>query len=303
MVSALIFIFRDEKVPISNPAVKESVIQEKFEKAKKNLYLADEKIIDTRENSEKHPDESAKSMPAIILGEEKNGVFNRFEFSNTPKPNIRVVDSSEEEKDEESLHSEVSGKRHSARLQDKNINYDLMFDEITDSKFLKDSFNTDVKGRKCPDTRWGRSEDKSLFKLIRDMEEQGALSLKEILQVNSRSDVYKHEGLCSLAHAFQWKSLIKNLLFRIKNLCGREFSVRELKMLKKLLKKKYKYEKIDYNDLIYEFPGKSVNQLMEVTKRIIREKNNKTLSQLHICQFKVPKIEKKMDPESQSQQI
>jgi hypothetical protein len=76
--------------------------------------------------------------------------------------------------------------------------------------------------------------------------------------------------------------------------------VRELKNLKKLLKKKYKYENIDYSDLIYEFPGKSINQLVEVTKSIIREKKNKTLSQLNICQFKVTKRNGAMEIDSQN---
>lgn len=137
--------------------------------------------LETQNESIEQPLLNDKRMLESDLEEEKTG------FPNTTKSKAFDLKSQEESKHEE--------KRHSTRLQNKNINYDLMFDENNESNFLKESYNTDVKGRKCPESRWGRSEDKHLFKLIRDMEDQGILSLREILQINSRSNVYKHEGL------------------------------------------------------------------------------------------------------------
>lgn len=182
------FVFSDNKVCKPDPEFKKDKREDNIVKESFKQSLFEDKVIENRERNVSLSLQGVKSMSESNLEEEKFQIDGKLGFSNTPNPDVPECKSLEEE-------DKYEEKRHSTRLQNKNINYELLFDEINESKFLKESFSTDVKGRKCPESRWGRSEDKHLFKLIRDMEEQGILTLREILQINSRSNVYKHEGL------------------------------------------------------------------------------------------------------------
>mmetsp|Transcript_17988 Transcript_17988/g.17714 ORF Transcript_17988/g.17714 Transcript_17988/m.17714 type:complete len:104 (-) Transcript_17988:67-378(-) len=86
------------------------------------------------------------------------------------------------------------------------------------------------------------------------------------------------QGVNTLAKKFGWKSLKKYLVLRIQSLCKRDFSVRETKNLKRIIKKDYNYKNLNYRKIIFEFPGKSVARLQEVCQEIIERKFKKTLT-------------------------
>ena len=66
-----------------------------------------------------------------------------------------------------------------------------------------------------------------------------------------------------------WKGTRTRLIQRIRNIiCKAKFSVRDMKKLKRIVKKEYKDKGIDYDRLIYEFPGKSKVQLIKECKKI-----------------------------------
>ena len=60
-----------------------------------------------------------------------------------------------------------------------------------------------------------------------------------------------------------------------------KFSVRETKRLKRLIKHRFGGNEIDYESLLYEFPGKTLEHLRETSEEIIahrrgrRNKNRK----------------------------
>jgi len=86
--------------------------------------------------------------------------------------------------------------------------------------------------------------------------------LEELLRIDPEYEVSNNEGLVKLAALFGWKSGIKFLLKRIKNSMNNNFSVREGKLLKKLVRN------MDYSDINYEivlnyFPGKTLPRIIE----------------------------------------
>jgi len=113
-------------------------------------------------------------------------------------------------------------------------------------------------------TRWKKEDDKKLFKEIRKLEAQGLLSLEEILQMDPGRDIKYHSGVKLLSEAIEWKSVRKTLVKRIHNLCNGGFSVRDIKRLKKDLKTMSKSGEIDYEVLIYNYPGKPLNKFKQV---------------------------------------
>lgn len=126
--------------------------------------------------------------------------------------------------------------------------------------------------------RWGRDDDKRLFGVIRSLEKQGLLSLQEILEMDANTQACSNKGVSALAKKFKWKSLKKYLVFRIQSLWGKEFSVRETKLLKRIIKKNYNYENLDYENILYNFPGKTLERVMEVSEEIVRSRHEKTLT-------------------------
>jgi hypothetical protein len=124
--------------------------------------------------------------------------------------------------------------------------------------------------------RWKREDDKRLFQLIREFEDDGVFTFKELLNMNL-SDAIQNEGIIELARQFEWKGLNKQLVLRIKNLSKKDFSARELKQLKSMLRKVYHYKDFDYNEILYDFPGKHINRLREVCALILMGRESKSL--------------------------
>mmetsp|Transcript_14086 Transcript_14086/g.15745 ORF Transcript_14086/g.15745 Transcript_14086/m.15745 type:complete len:175 (-) Transcript_14086:107-631(-) len=117
--------------------------------------------------------------------------------------------------------------------------------------------------------RWGRTEDRKLFHLLRMLESENQLDIEEILKMDANKDAYGNPGIHLLAKKFGWKSLMKNLVQRIQALFKKDFSVREIKLLKQIIKKEYCYKSLDYEKIIFHFPGKKMCRLKEVSEQII----------------------------------
>lgn len=116
--------------------------------------------------------------------------------------------------------------------------------------------------------RWGRIQDKVLFQSIREMESQQILSL-DILLSPEREVLNTHEeAVAQLILRCGWKASPSKLLARIKTLWNSKFSFRETKALKKILKEEYNYENINFDKVIYEFPGKRMAELVETCEKL-----------------------------------
>lgn len=136
-----------------------------------------------------------------------------------------------------------------------------------------DSWASIVRDTKACDknSRWGRIEDKILFKVLRELEVQGVTTFGEILEISEPMRPCHEEMLTMLAKKVQWKGSLINLVNRVKTLFKfSEFSVRELKLLKSLIKKQYKGKEVNYEKLMEEFPGKTLEHIVSVSKQFIK---------------------------------
>ena len=115
--------------------------------------------------------------------------------------------------------------------------------------------------------RWGKKEDRILFKVIYQLEKQGILTLEELVDLDP-VDAQYHIIVRHLHEEFGWKSLFRDLIRRIKTRISDYFSHRDIKLMKRIIKKEYQYQNLDYEKIFYEFPGRSFQRVKEVADRI-----------------------------------
>lgn len=86
--------------------------------------------------------------------------------------------------------------------------------------------------------RWSKEDDIKLFELIRKLSRSKSLALKEILKkkLKDNDDLYQDTWIPMLAKKSGWKSSNTSLVNRIKNLYSKDFSAREIRLLKHKLK-------------------------------------------------------------------
>jgi hypothetical protein len=186
-------------------------------------------------------------------------------------------------KSEPKIEEEKKIPKHRKNRYTKTVDYreiDFVSSEKDIETLWKSSSEDDGKL-----TRWGRDKDKVLFQLIHDMEKQNLLTLEGLANIDL-NEAYNNEEALLLAHKFGWKTIVKNLIIRIKSLINRDFSIREMKNLKRIIKKEYKYKKLDFEKIIYDFPGKTMQRLQEVCDEIVDCKSKRNLSMLYISQKK-----------------
>lgn len=145
--------------------------------------------------------------------------------------------------------------------------------------------------------RWDRDDDKKLFRKLREFEKKLLQGHEEKdtnacpVQPGETSDLSQHgskklstvknfgatildeifneskaifvEELEAIMKEVGWRAPYDAFIARIQTLRSRDFSCRELKQLKKLVKQR-KYKIADYEQILFEFPGKSMTRLKEV---------------------------------------
>lgn len=102
--------------------------------------------------------------------------------------------------------------------------------------------------------------------------------MSEVFKLQTYHDCLHDESLQELSKRVGWKASAKKLLARIRSLWDSEFSCREVKQLKQILKKNYEYKRIDMNEVIYHFPGKNMATLEKMVDTLIQKYKEKSLS-------------------------
>ncbi|CAI2358748.1 unnamed protein product [Moneuplotes crassus] len=124
--------------------------------------------------------------------------------------------------------------------------------------------------------RWGKNEDKLLFHKIHELEKQGVLSLDEIINLPSR-EIKNDPSVRHLCSVFHWLALPRDLVKRIKKRVSDYFSHREIKLMKRIIKNQYKYQNLDYEKILYEFPGKTLARVTEFADLVVTSKQGMKL--------------------------
>ena len=72
-----------------------------------------------------------------------------------------------------------------------------------------------------------------------------------------------------------WRSKISDLKFRLRKLSTKPgFSAREIRILKRVVKHQLRNNKIDWDNISFYFPGKSIEEIMNAyNKEIINSEN------------------------------
>lgn len=124
--------------------------------------------------------------------------------------------------------------------------------------------------------RWGKKEDKILWKTIRRDISHGVYTL-EILKNIPLAEAKDNINIIQLSDSIGWKTTNAKLLERIQKSISDNFSAREEILLRKLIKKK-SYKNLDYEAILSHFPGKSRVRIMEVCQNFCKAKKMKKLT-------------------------
>lgn len=127
--------------------------------------------------------------------------------------------------------------------------------------------------------RWRRDNDKTLFCCLQTLEDHGVISLQFILDLTDITASYFSNNVRLLADLSSWKGTLFQLVKRIQFLCSiEEFTARELKLFKRLLKQQIKADELELRKILYEFPGKSIEYIEKMARDIYKISNRvKTL--------------------------
>mmetsp|Transcript_12675 Transcript_12675/g.12708 ORF Transcript_12675/g.12708 Transcript_12675/m.12708 type:complete len:262 (+) Transcript_12675:1-786(+) len=108
--------------------------------------------------------------------------------------------------------------------------------------------------------RWGKREDIALFKAFRQCEEQGLITLSSISQLRTNDQISSHEGIKIIRNRLGCRQSARFLANRLRLKLTNKFSVRETKLLKRLLKT-YQYNNLNYSKILDYFSGKTLEGL------------------------------------------
>ena len=151
---------------------------------------------------------------------------------------------------------------------------------IEDQDYIEESLSPSRATREAG-IRWGLREDKLLFKTIHQLENLNLISLTELENIDPAEGKH-NENIRYLHSILGWKSSFKDLVRRIQSKISHDFSKREIKYLKKIMNDVYNYENIDYEEVLYQFPGKTLERVKEASDMICEARRNRMLMNVNV---------------------
>ena len=125
--------------------------------------------------------------------------------------------------------------------------------------------------RRMKFSRWGKEDDKRLYRDLLSLINQNKISKKFIENIDDVDVVADLKEIKIISSLIKWKNPFIDMIKRIKKILkSKKMSAREVIALKRIVKNKYSSEPIDYNYLMEEFPGKSQETLERECDKIFR---------------------------------
>lgn len=213
---------------------------------------------------EDHPfqDDNSVNMEANVNNfMNQNGVKPGFleEITEGDIPNLEI---SMESTDNES--SETSNVGHHENIESHKS------PEVCDSKEINSKNDEKANFAENIKRRWGKKEDKMLWRTIRGDISNGLYTL-EILKNIPIEEAKVNTLVIQLSKMIGWKTTNTKLLERIQKSISDNFSAREEILLRKLIKKKG-YRNLDYDSILSNFPGKTKKRIVEVCENLCKAK-------------------------------
>lgn len=103
-----------------------------------------------------------------------------------------------------------------------------------------------------------------MFKLLREHCETDGINISDFWKGGKGLPAYHMDVLDEIKKEIDWKGTKNELLKRVRKL-GKSagFSARDTKFLKKLINQQRKKGYLDFEEVLYYFPGKSVEQVRD----------------------------------------
>lgn len=122
----------------------------------------------------------------------------------------------------------------------------------------------DHKSKAKKQIRWRKSDDKVLFRELTFITRKYSLSIEEFLKIG-KTEV-DHVACVELLHEINWKGTTSSLIERISKLNSKSkyLSYRDFKQLRKLYYQQLRSQNVDWDSLLFEFPGRSFEYIKEV---------------------------------------
>mmetsp|Transcript_6338 Transcript_6338/g.7091 ORF Transcript_6338/g.7091 Transcript_6338/m.7091 type:complete len:171 (+) Transcript_6338:392-904(+) len=118
-----------------------------------------------------------------------------------------------------------------------------------------------TKGQK--QIRWRKENDKALFRELTFIVRKYNMTIDEFIRLNKTG--YEHSASTELFNKIQWKGSNSALVDRICKLKDNEkyLSYRDLKLLRKLYYQQLRHQNVDWDFLLFTFPGRSLEYIKE----------------------------------------
>lgn len=122
--------------------------------------------------------------------------------------------------------------------------------------------------------RWGKEKDKHVYHALSKHLNNLEISLQDFFQSIPVESDNNLKILSKVAEDCQWNRTLPNLFKRLRKLyTNTKFSVRDIKALGKLIKRKETVcEQVNYQELCFHFPGKSVDSLKEQVQILLEDR-------------------------------
>lgn len=124
--------------------------------------------------------------------------------------------------------------------------------------------------------RWGRKEDREMFSQLKSILLQLGIDADEFYQEPFEYKATRTDIFSRLLARSNWKNDIESLVHRVHTLTSiQEFSTRDMKLLKRLVKRQKVDQKLDYDVLAFNFPGKTETCIKQAIRLHLTSKNKR----------------------------
>lgn len=117
--------------------------------------------------------------------------------------------------------------------------------------------------------RWSSEQDKASFDILNAHCAQKGISLQQFLTYKGISQE-NDEILRHIADTLGWRRKTDYLLLRIQKLVkdSSKFSVRDLRLFKRILRNQLRNRALNYEELLKHFPGKTFDVVKELADKL-----------------------------------
>ena len=240
-----------------------------FSKIVEGDSFLNHKTVISLEESTKAEDKSSK---CDILSDLKNGTESLYSEKALSVSFDNYADLSDKNKDE--LHEDFYSPKN---YQSSKFNLEEVKEfKIDISHEDDDSIEANYEypnGTQSNQSRWRKTDDKNLFICLKESLDKFNMNLNEFWCYSIKN--YRPPILMNLIEKVGWRGSVTSFIQRIIKLynSSRKLSCREMKKLRMTYYSQIRNNEVDWNQILYNFPGKDIDYLKETCSNFKRTEN------------------------------